>query len=104
MERIVIVAYKPFLDKESELEKLIETHWDILNNEGLVSNRKSIIMKAKNGTIIEIFGWQSKDAMESAHSNETVQNMWAEYSKVCEYIPISEVQESQQLFSEFTPV
>jgi len=42
--------------------------------------------------------------MERAHSNATVQKMWKEYAKVCEYIPISEIEESQHLFSEFTPL
>jgi hypothetical protein len=104
MERIVIVGYKPIPGKESELESLMKSHWDILNKEGLVSSRKSIICKAKNGTIIEIFGWKSKEAIESAHSNATVQRMWAEYSKVCEYIPIGVIEESQSMFSEFSPV
>ena len=104
MERVVIVAYKPFPGKESELEKLMVTHWNILNNEGLVTNRKPIICKANDGTTIEIFGWKSKEAIKLSHTNEAVQKMWEEYSRVCEYIPVSEVEESKNLFSEFTPV
>ena len=59
MERIVIVAYKPFPGKELELKSLILTHWDILNKEGLVTDRKSIICEAEEGIIVEIFGWKS---------------------------------------------
>lgn len=104
MERIVIVVYKPFPGKEFELKKLIKNHWNILHKEGLVTNRKSIICKSNEGTIIEVFGWKSKEAIEQSHSNEVVQKMWDEFSKVCDYIPISEVKESLNLFSEFEPV
>lgn len=104
MERIAIVAYKPFPGKESELEELMRTHWDILNSEGLVSQRKSIVARASDGTFIEVFGWKSRQAIESAHSNEVVNKMWNDYSKVCEYIPVSDVPECLQIFSEFDPV
>ena len=104
MERIVIVGYKPFPGKETELKNLMKTHWDILDQEGLVSSRKPIICQSKDGTIIEVFGWKSKEAIDQSHSNETVQKMWEEYSKICEYVPISTVAESINLFSEFDPV
>lgn len=104
MERITIVGYKPFQGKEAELLKLMKTHWQKLDEENLVSKRKSIIMQSANGTIIEVFGWKSKEALELAHSNPMVQKMWEDYSKVCEYIPISNLEESSNLFSEFTPI
>ena len=103
-ERIVIVAYKPLPGKEKELAMLMETHVKILREEGLVTNRKSVLMKSADGTYIEVFGWQSKEAIEKAHNNPVVQKMWEDYAKVCEYIPISEVAESKELFSEFSPV
>ena len=104
MERLVIVAYRPFPGKEKELLKLMKTHVEILRKEGLASNRNSIIMQSKDNTIIEVFGWKSSEAIESAHTNLAVQKMWESYAKVCESIPISNVAEAGQLFSEFTPI
>lgn len=104
MERIVIVGYKPFPNKNQELKKLMTNHWQILYKEGLVTNRKSILMESKDGTIIEVFGWKSKEAIDSAHRNPVVQKMWKEYSEVCEYIPISEIDKSLEIFSEFKPL
>ena len=103
MERIVIIGYKPLPGKELELKDLMKTHWQILKEEDLVSDRKSIIMHSEDGTIIEVFGWKSKEAIESAHTNPAVLKMWKEYEKVCEFIPVSNVEESSKLFSEFTP-
>lgn len=104
MERIAIVGYKPLPGKVTELLELMKTHWQRLDEENLVSERKSIIVQSTDGTIIEIFGWKSKEAIELAHSNPIVQKMWAEYAAVCEFVPISEIKESSKLFSEFTPI
>lgn len=82
----------------------MRTHWDILNNEGLVSTRKPIIAKAKDGSIVEVFGWKSAEAIQAAHENEAVQKMWSAYAKVCKYIPVSKIEESHHMFSEFTPI
>ena len=61
-------------------------------------------MRAADGTMVEVFEWVSGEAIESAHQNAAVLEMWQSYTEVCDYIPISEVSESQQLFAEFTPV
>jgi len=103
-ERIVIVGYKPFAGKETALKELIKNHVGILRAQGLASDREPILMQSANGTIIEVFGWKSKEAIEAAHTNPAVQKMWGEYAEVCEYIPIGSIQEATNLFSEFKPV
>ena len=104
MEKIVIVAYRPLKGKSDDLEKLVVTHWSRLNAEGLVSQRIPVMGKAKDGSIIEIFGWKSEDAIELAHTNPVVQQLWKEFAEVCEYIPIGDIEEAGKLFSEFTPL
>ncbi len=104
MERIVIVAYKPFPGKEMELKKLVANHWSILDKEKLVSPRQPIIMESLTQSVVEVFGWKSKEAMASAHDNPVVKKLWEEFSLVCDYIPISQVSEASNLFSEFTPL
>lgn len=100
-ERVVIVAYKPLRGKEKDLQKLVGNHYPILKKEGLVSDRKPIIAKASDETIIEVFGWKSGESIDKAHENEVVQNLWEEFNKVCEYIPIGKVKEAETVFSEF---
>ncbi len=103
-ERIVITGYRPFAGKEDQLLKLTISHVEILGKEGLVSDREPIIMQSKDGTIIEVFGWKSKEAIEVAHSNPVVNKMWEEYANVCEFIPVGELNEAKEMFSEFTPI
>ena len=61
-------------------------------------------MESKDGTIIEVFEWKSRSSIEQAHTNPAVLQMWQQYSEVCEYIPIGKVEESANLFSDFTPL
>ena len=104
MGRIVVVGYKPKQGKSNELEDLVKTHIPILREEGLVSDRDSIIMRSEDGTIIEVFEWKSEEAIKSAHTNIKVQEMWQAFSSVCDYIPVSQVPEISSIFSEFTPL
>jgi hypothetical protein len=102
--KVVIVAYKPKPGRSEDLETLMLTHILTLRSEGLVTAREPIVMRAKDGTIIEVFEWLSKEAIESAHGNKTVLEMWEKYAEVCDFIPISQVDEAQYPFSEFTPI
>jgi len=101
-ERLVIVGYRPFPGKENALRELMKTHVITLRKEGLASDREPILMTSRNGTIIEVFGWKSKEAIESAHKNSEVQKMWGAYAEVCEYVPVGSLEEANNLFSEFT--
>ena len=104
MERIVIVAYKPKAGKSDRLKDLVSSHWKTLNKLGMVSKREPIIAESEDGTVIEVFGWKSKEAIDQAHSNKTVQAMWQDFASVCDYVPISNTEESKSVFSEFTPL
>jgi quinol monooxygenase YgiN len=100
--RIAIVGYKPKPGRAEALKSLARTHVQRLRTEGLVTAREPIIMEAKDGTIIEVFEWKSKEALEAAHRNPSVQAMWKEYAEVCDYVPVASVEETKQLFSEFS--
>lgn len=102
--RIVIVVYRPHAGKEAALEKLVARHLSVLRTEGLVTARVPVLMKAADGSIVEIFEWLSREAIETAHSNHRVQKLWEEFGKVCTYEKPVNVAEFQNLFSEFEPI
>ena len=77
-------------------------HLSTLRGEGLVTDRESIMMEANDGTVLEIFEWKSREAIQAAHKNPTVLEMWNRYAEVCDYIPVYQVAEASQMFSEFT--
>lgn len=104
MGRIVIACYRAKPGKEQALEELMDTHLPTLRSEGLVTERKPILMRSEDGTFVEVFEWKSKEAIECAHQNETVGKMWQAFDDVCEFVPIASVKEASQMFSEFGAV
>jgi hypothetical protein len=100
----VIACYKPKPGKAEALNNLMKTHVPRLKAEGLVTDRQSIMMQAADGTIIEVFEWLSAAAIERAHHNPAVLQMWAEYAEVCDYVPLSTLPEAGNMFAGFTAV
>lgn len=103
MGRVVISCYRPKPGKDKALRALIVDHVPTLLRIGLVTERAPILMEAKDGTLIEVFEWASPEAIQAAHTHPAVLRMWEEYGKVCDSIPVAQVNEAAQPFSEFTP-
>ncbi len=104
MGRIVIAAYRPRPGQEEALEALARDHHSRLRALGLATERLPVLMRTRDGTIIEVFEWVSAEAITAAHDNLTVQQMWREYAEVCDYVPLAQVPESIELFAEFEPL
>jgi quinol monooxygenase YgiN len=100
---IVIASYKPRPGKVEALRLIMKTHVPTLRQQGLVTDRESIMMETKDGTIIEVFEWRSAAAIEQAHTNPAVLEMWGKYAEVCDYIPVAQVTEAADMFPSFTP-
>jgi hypothetical protein len=104
MGRIVIACYRPKPGQQDALHALMVKHVATLRSIGLVTSRAPITMQAKDGSFVEVFEWASPEAIQAAHTHPVILEMWEEYGKVCDYVPVSQVAEASQMFSEFTPV
>lgn len=104
MGQFVIVAYRPRQGKETKLLELVKDHVPILRREGLVTDRAPCVMRAEDGTIVEVFEWQSAEAIEQAHQNKAVLAMWERFWEACEIEILSNLKESQRPFSPFEPI
>jgi hypothetical protein len=102
--KIVIVVYRPRNGKEKLLEQVVSKHLDVLRSEDLVTDRQPMVMRSSDGCIVEVFEWRSKEAIDAAHHNPRVQDLWAEFSAVCEYDAPVNVREFHNLFAEFEPI
>ncbi len=103
MGKIVIATYKPKPGKEKILDRLVKDHVKVLRNYGFATLRPPMIMKSSDGTIVEVFEWISKNAIEEAKENKDVQEYWERYREVCDIIPVSNLIEANTSFSEFSP-
>jgi len=99
-----MACYKPKENKAAALKELMKTHLPRLKQQGLVTDRKSIIMEAADGTIVEVFEWLSEEAIQNAHKNPAVLQMWGEYAEVCDYVPVGSLAEAGNLFTAFEPL
>jgi quinol monooxygenase YgiN len=101
---VVIVAYRPKSGKENELLELVRNRVPTLRKENLVTDRVPTIMRARDGTIIEVSEWKSPEAIEAAHKNPNVLAMWNKFFAVCDCVPLNTVPESAEMFAGFEPI
>jgi hypothetical protein len=101
---MVIAAYRPRPGNEARLLELTKEHYPILRGQGLVTDRRPYVMRADDGTIIEVFEWNSQAAIDAAHTNPEVLKMWERYAEVCEYAPLVTVKECSGMFAMFDPI
>ena len=101
---IVIVAYRPKPGKEKELLALVRSRVPTLRKDGLVTNRVPTIMRARDGTIIEVSEWKSHEAIDAAHKNPNVLAMWNKFFAICDCIPLKTLAEAEEMFAGFEPI
>lgn len=99
----VIVAYRPKPGKENELLELVRNRVPTLRGEGLVTGRVPVIMRARDGTIIEVSEWKSHEAIDAAHKNPNVLAMWNKFFAVCDCVPLKTLAEAEDMFAGFEP-
>jgi len=101
---IVIVAYRPKPGKESELLDLVRSRVPTLRKEGLATDRAPIIMRARDGTIVEVSEWRSQKAIDAAHQNPNVLAMWNKFFATCDCVPFKTLAEAEEMFPNFEPL
>jgi hypothetical protein len=101
--RIVIVAYRPRPGCGAALQALAREHFVILKQRSLITDRVPVLMVAQDGTVVEVFEWRSRDAIQSAHTDPAMLALWERYAAICDYLPLAQLPEASDLFAEFTP-
>jgi quinol monooxygenase YgiN len=101
---IAVVAYRPKPGKEQELLDLVRSRLPTLRKEGLVTDRVPTIMRSRDGTIIEVSEWKSREAIDAAHKNPSVLAMWEKFVAVSDCVPLNTLPEAADMFAGFTPI
>ncbi len=97
----VIVAYRPKPGQEAATLETVRKRVPFLRKEGLVTDRAPVIMRARNGTIIEVSEWKSREAIEAAHQNKNVCGLWKRFMEVCDCVPLQSLAEASEMFAGF---
>jgi len=101
---IAVVAYRPKPGKERELLELVRSRVPTLRKEGLVTDRAPTSMRSRDGTIVEVSEWKSREAIDAAHKNPNVLAMWDKFFGVCECVPLKALAEANDMFAGFEAI
>ena len=104
MGSISVACYRPRPGCEEALLNLVRNHLPPLRSQGLVTKRPSIVMRTADGIIVEVFEWVSQEAIQRAHENPAVLELWRRFEAVCTYETPANLVEFQKMFSHFEPI
>jgi hypothetical protein len=100
----VMALFRPKPGRESDLMACMRDHLPVLRGQGLATGRPSLVLRASDGTLVEIFEWASQGAIEAAHHNPEVGKLWARYEQCCDYVTLGDLPEAKRLFPAFERV
>jgi hypothetical protein len=102
--QIVIALYKPNPGQDEALRGLIRKHLPTLREFGLATDRPSMLMRAGDGTYLEIFEWVSEEASAQAHEHPAVAKIWDGMGAIGGMPSLDALAESKRPFSHFEPI
>jgi quinol monooxygenase YgiN len=102
--RVVIASFRPRSGQEAALLAVVREHVPTLQRLGLATTRASFVLRAADGTLIEVFEWVSGAAIDAAHRHPEVLAMWQRFEAACEYTSLKDLAEGQHPFAEFEPL
>ena len=100
---VVMALYKPHAGQDAALRKLIARHVPLLRELELITDRPSLLLRAADGTYVEVFEWVSHEAAR-AHGHPEVAEIWEAMGKVADFVSLNALEESRRPFSHFAPV
>ena len=98
---VVIALYRPHAGKDAEFRGLLAQHGSALRAEGLITSRPTLVLKARDGTYLEIFEWVS---VEAAHATPAIGRLWAAMERVADFVSLDALEESHRPFTHFEAV
>ena len=100
----IIVADRPKPGKGDEVLALVRSRVPNLRQEGLVTDRQPMIMRSRDGTIIEVSEWKSREAIDAAHKKPNVLAMWNKFLPSVTVFLLNTLAETQEMFAGFEPI
>jgi len=101
---MVIALYRPHPGKDAELRELIRQHLPTLRTLELATDRPAVLMRAKDGTYLEVFEWRTGESAGLAHQHPLVAKIWEAMGKIADFPALEALEEAKQRFSHFEPI
>lgn len=104
MGRISIAAFKPLPGKEPALLEVIAARLPLLRRLGLATDREPILMRSREGVLIQVSEWTSTAAIEKAHRTPEVLDLWRRFEACSTYVKLDTLAETHEDFATFEAV
>jgi len=104
MGRITTAAFKPKPGRDKELLGVIADRVPLLRRLGLATRREHILMRSREGVIVEVSEWVSDEAINKAHETPEVLALWARFDACCAYVKLDTLAETHEDFATFDAI
>jgi hypothetical protein len=101
---VVLALYRPHPGKDADLQRLIARHLPVLRRLELVTDRPGWLMRAQDGTYIEVFEWRTAESARLAHEHPEVAKVWEAMGEIADFPALESLAEAKERFSHFEPV
>lgn len=104
MGRISVAAFKAKAGKEPDLLQVIADRLPLLRRLGLATDREPILMRSRDGVIIQVSEWASEQAIDKAHETPEVHELWERFAACSEFVKLESLSEAHDDFATFVPI
>ena len=104
MGQITIAAFRPKPGMEAELLAVIADRLPLLRKLGLSTARAPVLMRSREGVIIEVSEWVSEEAIERAHRTPEVLALWGRFGACSDYVKLDSLAETHEDFATFSTI
>ncbi len=104
MGRISVAAFKPKPGKENELLQVIADRVPLLWRLGYCTDREPILMRSRDGVIIQVSEWADDAAIEKAHETPEVLEMWQRFDACSAHVKLDALGEAHDDFATFDAI
>ena len=98
---MVMALFRPKTGQAADLMACMRDHMAVLRGQGLATDRPALVLRARDGTLVEIFEWVSQAAIDAAHANPEVGKLWQRYAACCDYVTLADLAEAGEMFPGF---
>lgn len=104
MGQISVAAFRAKPGKEAELLAVIADRLPLLRRLGLATDRPAILMRSRDGVLVQASEWVSEEAIERAHHTPEVLALWARFDACCTFVKLGSLAEAADMFATFEAV
>ena len=62
---------------------------------------EGVLLRASDGTFLEVFTWKSEGFSKSAESNAAVQRVWSGMAACADFVRLNDLEEASRHFAHF---